>query len=426
MTCDQIASLRPALVGWIASFGDCFCRRQTFGHFQAYLLGLLADVPRKSVEPMALAMGVAVRTLQEFLSHFVWDHDRLRDQLQRRMIDQHGGDEAIGVIDETGHPKQGDKTPGVQRQYCGQSGKIDNCVVAVHLLYTTGDGSNPLSGMLDTDLFLPASWDDDSPATQDRRQEAGIPESLHHRPKWRIAVEQVRRAIGNGVRFSWLTFDEHYGMTPGFWFELDAMGQRAIGEVPPNFRCWPTPPKYKSLQGPHASKRVDRVVQHSPVFYRQDWQTVTVKDATRGPIRWRVKAARVQLPDTSGGITEPTDRRYWLIVAKHVATDEVKYFVSNAAESASLAQMLTAAFTRWQVEQWFARAKQRCGLGAFEVRKYVGLMRHWLCCAVVMAFLSAQTCRLRGEKRADHVRAGHLCGRDVVREDHRRVLPLLA
>lgn len=426
MTYGQIASLQPALVGWIASFRACFHREQTFGHFRTYLLGLLADVPRKSVEPIALAMGVAVRTLQEFLSHFVWDHDRLGDQLQRLMIDRHGNEPAIGVIDETGHPKQGHKTPGVQRQYCGQTGKIDNCVVAVHLLYTTGDGANPFSGMLDTDLFLPKSWDDDEPGTQDRREEAGIPESLHHRPKWRIAIEQVRRAIGNGVRFSWLTFDEHYGQTPGFWFELDAMGQRAIGEVPPNFRCWPTPPKYKSLQGPYASKRVGGVVLHSPVFYGLDWQTVTVKDSTRGPIRWRVKAARVQLPDTSSGATEPTDRRYWLIVAKHVTTDEVKYFVSNAPESADLQEMLTAAFTRWQVEQWFGRAKQRCGLGAFEVRKYVGLMRHWLCCAVAMAFLADATNRLRGGKNADHLRTGPPRGRDLVREDHGGVLPILA
>lgn len=177
MTYEQIASLQPALVRWIASFGDCFHRHQTFGHFQTYLLGLLADVPRKSVEPIALAMGVAVRTLQEFLSHFVWDHHRLRDQLQRRVVDRHGDDGAIGVIDETGHPKQGHKTPGVQRQYCGQTGKIDNCVVAVHLLYTTGDGVNPFGGMLDTDLFLPESWDEGSPATQERREEAGIPQS---------------------------------------------------------------------------------------------------------------------------------------------------------------------------------------------------------------------------------------------------------
>lgn len=228
------------------------------------------------------------------------------------------------------------------------------------------------------------------------------------------------------MRFSWLTFDEHYGQTPGFWFALDAMGQHAIGEVPPQLRCWPTPPKYKSLQGPYVSKRVDRVIQYSPVFYGQDWQTVTVKDSTRGPIRWRVKAARVQLPDTSDGITQPTDRRYGLIVARHGITDEVKYFVSNAAESASLPAMLTAAFTRWQVEQWFGRAKQLCGLGAFEVRKYVGLMRHWLCCAVVMAFLSDATNRLRGGKDADHVRTGPPSGRDIVREDQRCVLPILA
>ncbi len=129
MTADQIRSLQPALAALLEKFRPCFKREGTFEHWQCYLLGLMADLKRKSIEPIALAAGVAVRTLQEFLAFFVWDHDRIKSMLHQRVMDEHGSDEAIGVIDASGHSKQGDKTPGVQRQWCGETGKRDNCVV---------------------------------------------------------------------------------------------------------------------------------------------------------------------------------------------------------------------------------------------------------------------------------------------------------
>jgi hypothetical protein len=220
------------------------------------------------------------------------------------------------------------------------------------------------------------------------------------------------------VRFSWLTFDEEYGSVPMFWFCLDALGQRGIGEVPRHFLCWPTLPHYHSLQKAHAAKRMDNVCRHSPLFTEQRWRRITIKDSTRGPVVWEVKAARVHLMDTSGGIPRPTDRKYWLIVSRQPATGEIKYFVSNAPASATLPEMMTVAFARRHVEKWFERAKQEAGFGAFEVRTYRSLIRHWLCSRMVMYFLAAQTQRLRGEKSADHFRAGggsgqHAGGQDM-------------
>jgi len=125
MTAEQIAALGPAFTLYTQSFARCFSRRETRGHLATYARGLMSDLPRKSVEPIALAGGTAVRTLQEFLTHHVWDHARMRDQLQRRVVRDHmpapgtprGKLGVIGLIDETGTPKKGDKTPGVQRQW---------------------------------------------------------------------------------------------------------------------------------------------------------------------------------------------------------------------------------------------------------------------------------------------------------------------
>lgn len=104
---------------------------------------------------------------------------------------------------------------------------------------------------------------------------------------------------------------------------------------------------------------------------------------------------------------------YWLIVMRQPTTGEIKYIVSNAGEGAGVAQLIRVLLSRWQVEKWFERAKQEAGLGAFEIRTYVSLIRHWLCVRIAMCFLSEQTARLRGEKSADHLRAGRRSGQHV-------------
>jgi SRSO17 transposase len=402
MTADQIRSLQPALAALLERFRPCFVRQTTFDHWHRYLAGLMADLKRKSIEPIALAAGVAVRTLQEFLAIFAWDEHRVDNMLQQLVADEHASDEAIGVLDSSAHPKQGDKTPGVQRQWCGERGKLENCVVGEHLLYTDNHSTNPFSCMLASDLYLPKSWDQD----RQRCREAKIPDDVVYRPRWQIALDQVDEASGNGVRFSWLTFDEEYGRIPNFWFRLDALGQRGIGEVPRDFLCWPIRPHCRSFQGPHAARRVDNVCRHSPLFTQARWRKVEIKETTRGKAIWEVKAARVHLQTKVSGAPEPTDRQYWLIIARNPATGEHKYFVSNAAAGVPVITMLRAAFGRWHVEKWFERAKQETGFGAFEVRTYRSLIRHWLCSRMVMYFLAAQTQRLRGEKSTDHFGAG--------------------
>ena len=420
MTGEQMATLEPALRRHLGAFEACFRRAVTFGYLETYVVGLMADIKRKSIEPIALAAEVPVRTLQEFLSAFRWDHQRAARQLHH-MVAERGGRPGIGVIDASAHHKQGDKTPGVQRQWCGETGKIDNCIVGQHLLYTDNDPANPFGCILCSDLFLPESWDADAA----RRVEAKIPPELHHRPKWQIALAQVTAGVGNGVRFSYVVFDEDYGSIPRFWFGLDGLGQWGIGEVRSNFLCWATEPVCQSLRAEHAPREVRHLVRHSPVFYRQAWTEVVVKDTTRGPQRWRYKAARVQLTNTPEGRNVPTDRRYWLIVAQSLETKEIKYFVSNAPESVAPTELLRVAFARWHIEKWFERAKQEAGFGDFEVRTYVSLIRHWLCSSIAMYFLADQTQRLRGEKSEDHAGAGDQCGQHAGREDLADVAALL-
>lgn len=408
MTSEQIAGLAPALTRFLSAFSACFSTRPVIEHLGRYCRGLLSDLPRKSAEPMALACGCAVRSLQEFLAHLRWDQGRMRDLIQQRIARRHApvpgvpatgpdGQAAlvIGLIDECAQPKKGDKTPGVQRQYCGASGKIDNCIVNVHLGYLNNSGDSGGGGfqaLIDSDLYLPQSWADD----RERCREAHIPDQVGHRPKTAIALDQVKRAIGNGLRFDFLTFDEGYGKEPAFLFNLEKLGQSYVAEVPCNFRCWPTKPKYHSLRKEFSTREARNAVRWCKAFTCQPWQAMTLPRKTTESQVWHVKAGQVHLRDQE--TRRPTDRTYWLVVAWNKETDQHKYWVSNAPPATPLKLLLKVAFSRAAVEHLFRVAKTEVGLDHFEGRSYLGLMRHMILCQLLLLFLAEETDRLRGEK----------------------------
>jgi SRSO17 transposase len=400
MTPEQVVALGPAFASYLRQFADCFVHEHTREHLHTYCRGLLSDLPRKSIEPIALAAGTAIRTLQEFLRDHVLDQNRMRDQLQQRLARRPPPDSAddlgcVGLIDETSQLKKGTKTPGVQRQWCGSLGKIDNCIVTVHLGIVWGQ----FKTLLDADLFLPKAWSQD----RQRCQAAGIPDEVVYRPKWRIALEQLNRAGANGLHLDWLTFDEYYGSKPAFLADLDGRSNLYyVGEVPRNFRCLTKRPTGRRPKGGWKGKRVDNLVRFSSALNRQEWQGVTLARLTLAEQEWEIRAGQVYLL-RQGRVTE---RTYWLLVARNLATGEVKYFISNAPPQTPLAKLLRVGFRRWNVEHTFRVSKTEIGFGHFEGRNYVALMRHLILCLLVLGFVSEHTDRLRGEKSGDHVGAG--------------------
>lgn len=396
MTPKQMVALGPAFVAYLRFFEDCIAYRPTVEHLHSYCRGLLSDLARKSVEPIAWACGTAVRTLQEFLRDHMWDQFRMRDRLQQRLADHPALNTAddlgtIGVIDETSVAKKGRKTPGVQRQYCGSRGKVENCIVTVHLGIVRG----LFKTLIDAALFLPKAWSDD----RERCREAAIPDDVVYRPKWRIALEQLWRALGNGLTLDWLTFDEYYGSKLAFLEELDAHpGMYYVGEIPRNFRCLTARPRGPKPKKGWKGKRADNLVRFSSAWNQHAWQTVSLARLTLDNQEWEVRAGQVYLVRRG----ELSERTYWLIVARNLATGEVKYFISNAPADAPLEKLLRVAFTRWNVEHTFRVAKSEIGFSHFEGRSYVALMRHLILCLIVMGFVAEHTDRLRKKKSRDH------------------------
>jgi len=403
MDAEQIRQLEPLLASYLGRFGACFARRDTQAHFPVYVRGQLSELPRKSVEPMALAADSPVRTLQEFLTHLTWDENRMRKQVASIVAQEHADSDSIGVIDETGWVKKGDQTPGVQRQYCGSVGKKENSIITVHLGYATGD----FHCLLDGDLYLPQSWASDRP----RCRRAGIPNEVAYRPKTEIALELYDRAVANGVHFEWLTFDEWYGGKPPFLRALQARNQKFVAEIPKDFTVWINPPRVtrrpfrrrqrgggrkipRLVAGSLRAQTVEYLAQTHPALAAQAWRTWRIKDTQKGPLVWRVKHVLVHVKDEHGLPEGP----YHLLVCYHSFTDEVKYFLSNAAADTPVTKLLRVAFGRWRIERCFEDGKGEVGLDHWEGRRWLGLKRHLILTSVSYLFL-AKTCqRLRGKK----------------------------
>ena len=292
-------------------------------------------------------------------------------------------------------------------------------MVSVHLGYVAGD----FHTLLDGELFLPEeTWHND----RARCRAAGIPDELVYRPKWRIALEQVRRALGHGVRFSWLTFDEGYGGKPPFLRELSQLGQNYVAELPASFVGWTVlppvlyrdhardralasgqspigrPRKLPRLKVKHTPAcEVRDLRKHSPVVRRIPWQRYRVKDGTKGPLVWEAKCVPLWIKDENG---LPDGPHPLLIARNRLKPDEVKFFLSNAPFGTPVQTLLLVAFSRWRIERLFEDSKGELGLDHFEVRRYRAIARHLLLTCVSHLFLAEFVQARRGKKsRADRV-----------------------
>ena len=410
MDAETVLRIKPALTQYLHEFDACLGRVTNRRHLRTYVTGQLSDLQRKSVEPMADAAGQPPRTLQQFLGLLQWDEGAVRDRLQRRVAQRHAHPHGIGILDETSFAKQGKHTACVQRQHCGSRGKQENCVVAVHLGYAADD----FHTLLDGELYLPEkTWHEN----RTRCRAAGIPEEVVYRPKWKMGLAQIQRALANGVRFSWFTFDEGYGGKPPFLRGLEALGQNYVAEIPVSFMVWTKPPEvmYREHRRDRREGRprklprlkvrntpaceVRKVLAHSPKLRRVRWVRYRVKDGEKGPMVWEAKCIPVWIKDENGLPVGP----YRLLITRNVLKpDEVKFFLTNALASVAVETLLLVAFSRWRIERIFEDSKDELGMDHFEVRRYLSIQRHLILTCVSHLFLA--------EFREDH--GGKKTGRD--------------
>ena len=270
---------------------------------------------------------------------------------------------------------------------------------------------------MDSDLYLPEKWAED----EKRRKEAGIPDDVVYRKKADIALEQVGRALKNGIRFSAWTFDEWYGRDGAFLDGMDSLGQSYVGEIPSDFVGWLRQPKV--LVSPKPSKRSKRgrkrqfprlsrkslpacevrnLATYSRIFQKQKWQQFRIKDGEKGPVVWEVKFSHFYRKHGEAGLPGPT---HTLIVARNVLNPkEIKYFLSNMVvdlEAVTLERLLWVAFSRWPIERCFEVGKRELGMDHFEMRNWCGIHRHFYISQLSQLFCARVHQELREKNAGD-------------------------
>lgn len=422
MDVQTMWELRDDLQEYLSRYDDCFSHAANRRHLCTYVSGQLSDLDAKSVEPIALAANVPVRTLQEFVAQHGWETERVRARVSEIVRADHSGPRSIGIFDETSDVKKGRKTPGVQRQWCGKVGKTENCVVTVHLAYAHDD----FHCLLDGELYLPQSWAED----RERCREAGIPDEMNYRSKWRIALECYDRACKQGLEFAWITGDEGYGSKPELMEELQQRKQNFVLEVPRNFSVWsrrPATTERSYRRGGRGRPRnvprlkanqalpqsVEQLSEHHHVW--STWEKYRIKESDHGPMVWEARRTRVVLKGSDG----LPGRSLWLVQARNgLDANEIKYFVSNGSDEEPMDTLLIVAFSRWRIERVFEDQKQEIGLDCYEGRKYLGLKRHLILSTISYLFLSKTRERLGGKKGGHHNSADSPC------DQHYRPEPL--
>jgi SRSO17 transposase len=383
---EQFERVNEAFLGFHAEFAPHLGRKQWRQRSQDYLRGLLVQSEeRRNAENVSETVAVSARSLQRVLTEARWDDGAVTAHLQKYLAPRLNHPDAIWVVDESGFPKQGKKSVGVSRQYCGAVGKVANCQTGVFLAHVGLRGR----ALVDKRLWLPPEWSAD-PA---RCQAAGVPqEARTYRSKTELALSLLRRAKALGqLQADWVTGDDAYGASPDFRDGVTAEGWLYVLEVPSSTPVWPIAaawdmPAYSGVgraRKPRPSPGQRRQAkERAAALLAAAWHEVCVAEGVQGPRVYRFAAERVR--DTRDG--EPGEE-LWLLHRQNLDGTEPRTYFSNAPEPTPLATLARVGAARWPIETEFETGKSDVGLDEYEVRGWHGWNHHVTLCLLASAFL---------------------------------------
>lgn len=398
----EVDALIEELGPYHAIYSPLFRRREQRQWSQQYLHGLLLELPRKSIEPMVLALEGAnrntVRAMQQFLSEGAWEDNPILQRHWQEVDRELGDDDGVLTLDGSDFPKQGDASVGVKRQYCGELGKRANCQAGVFLGYASRQGYT----LLDRRLYLPQEWVADE-AYAERRKACGVPMGsvFTTKPMLGGAMIQAVQQAGT-LRCRWVACDEAFGRDTTLLDHIAGLGLWYYAEVPHDTQVWrerpattvPTwsgrgrkPTREQVVAGGPTAQPVARLAAALPANL---WSRHTIKEGSKGPIVADFVAVRVVT--VRDGLPGPED---WLILRRHVLTGELKTYLSNAAADTPLPTLVRLSGMRWPIETCFEEGKQHLGMGDYEVRSWRGWHHHLTLCILAHFFLVRLQCRIK-------------------------------
>ncbi|MDQ1005719.1 SRSO17 transposase [Streptomyces sp. V4I23] len=340
---------------------------------RAYLLGLLSNVERKNCWQLAEQAGLArPGPMQRLLRYARWDADAVRDDLRAYVADHLGTDDAVLIVDETGFVKKGRASAGVQRQYTGTAGRIENSRVGVFLAYATSRGR----ALIDRRLYLPEhSWC----TNPDRRHAAGIPKEVQFATKPRLAGEMIADALDAGLTASWVTGDEAYGQDPHLRARLEGRGIGYVLAVACSARV--------RINHGRTPVRADTVAGSLPAT---SWHRQSAGRGAKGPRYYDWAWIHIG-----------SDSHRHLLIRRNRTTGELAFYLCWSPTEVPLAELIRVAGVRWSVEECFQAAKGQVGLDHYQVRHWTSWHRHITLAMLALAFLSVVAASAAPDRAAD-------------------------
>lgn len=388
ITRKQLVPCLGNLERFLGRYRPMFFRAEHREHAKTYMEGLLSDLPRKTIEPIATDHSQHRRPLQRFVGAGCWSDEDVRGEFNAHIREVLGDPEGILIIDPSGFPKKGTESVGVKRQWCGRLGKQDNCQVGVYLAYSGQGGST----LIDTELYLPKQWS----RSPKRRRKCHVPDHIRFRTSAKIALDLLSVA---SPRFphAWVVGDDEFGRPAWFRRALHRAGERYILDIPGNTRIrdleaiLPKRPRRRFGRPP-----VSPFVRASAWSHQQPrsaWKRITVRNGEKGPIVVEALFRKVEtMYERRIG-----DRETFVVTRTLGSKPEYRFYLSNAPKEVSLDHLVAAAKRRHAIEECIERAKGEAGLAHYEVRSWVGWHHHMTLSMLATWFLTLEARRVGGK-----------------------------
>lgn len=380
--------IQERLAAFAKPFVECLARDEQRVHARLYCSGLLSDLRRKNTESIAYRHDQDRKNLQNFIGQSHWDHEPLLTKLVKQVGAELGTEDAVLVLDPSGFPKKGTHSVGVDRQWCGRLGKVDNCQIGVYLGYV----SSIEHTLVDMRLYLPQSWIKDSA----RRKQCHVPKTVRYQSRGQLALDMLIQRRDQ-LPHRWVTGDDELGRASWFRRRLRELEERYLMAVPSTttIRDLEAPPPDYSGFGGVPKLRFISVAKWCEALSPKAWTQIEVRDGAKGPLKVDIVACLVQARDEDRCVG-PEEV---LVVIRR--TDDAgqtihDYYFSNAPRDTPLSEFARAAKAHHRVEECIQRCKSEAGLADYEVRSYGGWYHHQTLSLIATWFLVQES--RRGKK----------------------------
>ena len=378
----QVAGCCRHLESFLQRYLARFYRIEQHELARVVLQGKLSSLERKTSEPIAYQAGRQRKPVQHFVGDGGWDDESVMAELRQHVAEELADADAVLVLDPSAFPKSGSDSCGVERQWCGRLGKVENCQIGAFLGYVSSAGQ----ALVDRRLYLPKEWAED-PA---RRKKTHVPESVRFQENWRIGLDLLDRSSPD-LPFAWVAGDDEFGRCAAFRAALRRRRLQYVLDVPCNtqMRDLGEMPTEGHRRPPW--HRVDTWAQAQP---QSRWRKIRLRAGSKGPkVVWALEAW-VQTKDEEGRV----GRRERLVVIRTVDRQpRCWYTLSNASAEVPLAKLVEVHSRRHGAEELFGAGKGEVGLDHYEVRSWVGWHHHMTLSLLALWFLQLERNRLGGE-----------------------------